>query len=177
MFIADPGSEFSLSQIPDPGSKRSRIRICIRIKEFNYCNPKEWFLSSRKYDLGCSSRFRIPDSDLVYLPIPDPDPQHCTQLTAGSAKTTRICNTVFKYRWLNGRFDWITFSVVQCCGSVTFCYGSGSAYPYLWLTDSDPTPILVSDRWQQKKIPKFFCLLPYYLQLHLHHLLKIKTKK
>ncbi len=56
----------------------SRIRIFpsrIRIKEFKYFNPKKWFLSSRKYDPGCSSR--IPDPDPYFLPIPDPDPQHC----------------------------------------------------------------------------------------------------
>jgi hypothetical protein len=33
-------------------------------------NPKICFLSSRKYDLGCSSRIRIPDSD--FLSILDP---------------------------------------------------------------------------------------------------------
>jgi hypothetical protein len=54
MFIADPGSAS---------------------KNFN---PKKWFLSSRKYDPGCSSRILDPDPD--FLPIPDtgvkkaPDP-------------------------------------------------------------------------------------------------------
>jgi hypothetical protein len=33
---------------------------------------QKWFLSSRKYDQGCSSR--IPDLDADFLPIPDPDP-------------------------------------------------------------------------------------------------------
>ncbi len=28
----------------------------------------------------------------------------------------------------------------QCCGSVRFCYGSGSADPYLSLTDPDSDP-------------------------------------
>ena len=32
--------------------------------------PKKWFLSSRKYDPGCSSQ--IPDPDPDFLPIPDP---------------------------------------------------------------------------------------------------------
>ncbi len=42
----------------------------IRIKEFNYFNPKKWFLSSRKYDSVCSSRIRV----LTFYPswIPDP---------------------------------------------------------------------------------------------------------
>jgi hypothetical protein len=49
MFIPDPtffhpGSEFFPSQI--------------RIKEFKYFNPKNYFLVSGKYDPGCSSRFR-----------------------------------------------------------------------------------------------------------------------
>ena len=52
--------------IPDvyfshPGSR-------IRIKEFKYFNPKKLFLSSWKYDTGCSSRIRI----LILLPIRDP---------------------------------------------------------------------------------------------------------
>jgi hypothetical protein len=33
---------------------------------------KTFFLSSQKYDPGCSSRIRIPDTDLNFLPIPDP---------------------------------------------------------------------------------------------------------
>jgi hypothetical protein len=48
-----------------PGSR-------IRIKEFNYFNPKKWFLSSRKYDLGCSSRIQ----GSKWHRNPDPDPQH-----------------------------------------------------------------------------------------------------
>jgi len=31
---------------------------------------KNWFLSSKKYDLGCSSR--IPDPDADFLPLSDP---------------------------------------------------------------------------------------------------------
>ena len=66
------GSKFFSSQIRfffHPGSKFS----------------KKMFLSSRKYDPGCSSRIRI----LIFYPsriqgskrhrIPDPDPQHCYQ--------------------------------------------------------------------------------------------------
>jgi hypothetical protein len=63
-----PGSDFYPSRIPDPGSELSPSRI--RIEEFKYFNPKKWFLSSRKYDPGCSSR--IPDPDAYFLPIPDP---------------------------------------------------------------------------------------------------------
>jgi hypothetical protein len=69
--VADPAGMFFL--IPDPtffhpGSEFFPSRI--RIKEFKYFNPKKWFLSSRKYDPGCSSR--IPDPDPDFLPIRDP---------------------------------------------------------------------------------------------------------
>ncbi len=76
MFIPDPN--FS---IPDPNF--SYLGSWIRIKEFKYFNPKELFLSSRKYDPGCSSRIRIlthPGSRIQRSErhrIPDPDPQHC----------------------------------------------------------------------------------------------------
>jgi hypothetical protein len=49
MFNPDPN--FS---IPDPNCFHPGSRI--RIKEFKYFNPKKLFLSSRKYDPGCSSR-------------------------------------------------------------------------------------------------------------------------
>ena len=93
MFIPDLGSEFFPSRIPDPNSFHPGSRF--RIKEFMYFNPKKWFLSSRKYYLGCSSRIRIPDTDpdfFTHSGIPDPgvkktqdpgsrtpdlDPQHC----------------------------------------------------------------------------------------------------
>jgi hypothetical protein len=79
MFIPDPGSEFFQSRIPDPNFFHPGSRICI--KEFKYINPKKWFITSRKYDPGCSSRIRI----LIFNPsrIPGskkgtgiPDPQH-----------------------------------------------------------------------------------------------------
>ncbi len=56
--IPDPSSR--TYKIPDPGSQDLGSRIQIRIKEFKYL-PKKLFLSSRKNDLGCSSR--IPDLD------------------------------------------------------------------------------------------------------------------
>jgi hypothetical protein len=39
-------------------------------KYFNHKNPKKWFLSSRKYDPGCSSRIRM----LTFYPSRIPDP-------------------------------------------------------------------------------------------------------
>jgi hypothetical protein len=65
--------------IPDPNVFHPGSRICI--KEFRYVNPKNDFLSSKKYDLGWSSRMRI----LIFTHpriqgskrhrIPDPDPE------------------------------------------------------------------------------------------------------
>jgi hypothetical protein len=78
--IPDTGSDFFPSQIPDPH------------QIFRYFNPKNWFLRSRKYDPGCSSRIRI----LFFYPskiriqgskrhrIPDPDPQLCSPLSKKS---------------------------------------------------------------------------------------------
>jgi hypothetical protein len=68
MFISDPGSDFFPSRIPDPNCFHPGSRI--RIKEFKYFNPKKWFLSSRKYDPGCSSRLQI----LTFYPSRIPDP-------------------------------------------------------------------------------------------------------
>jgi hypothetical protein len=80
MFFPDPtifypGSELSPSRIPD--------------KEFKYFNPekaKKWFLSSKKYDRGCSSRIRMltishPGSRIQGSkrhPMPDPGSRSAT---------------------------------------------------------------------------------------------------
>jgi hypothetical protein len=67
-------------------SIRSRIRICI--KEFKYLYPAKCYLSSRKYDPGCSSQ--IPDYDFFHPGSrgkktpdpgnPDPDPKQCNNI-------------------------------------------------------------------------------------------------
>jgi hypothetical protein len=66
LSFADPVclSRIRLFSIPDANFFPSRIHI----KEFKYFNPKNCFLSSRKYDPGCSSRIRI----LIFLLAPDP---------------------------------------------------------------------------------------------------------
>jgi hypothetical protein len=71
--------------VPNPGSEFFSSRI--RSKEFEYCNPKKWFLNSRKYDPGCSSR--IPDPDTGFLPIPDPGQMG----QKGTGSRIRIRNT------------------------------------------------------------------------------------
>ncbi len=87
MFIPDPGSDFFLSRIPDPNCLHpgSRIRI-----KFNPKKPKKWFLSSRKYDPGCSSR--IPDPDADFLPIPDPGVKKAPDPGSGSATLAESIN-------------------------------------------------------------------------------------
>jgi hypothetical protein len=86
MFIPDPGSDFFPSRIRFFQSR-------IRFKEVKYFNPKTLFLSSRKYDPGCSSRIRIsdpesgsriPNPDSDFLPIPYPRPRSRGQKGTGS---------------------------------------------------------------------------------------------
>jgi hypothetical protein len=67
------------SWFPDPNFFQSGSRI--HIKEFKYFNPKKCFLSSRKYDQGCS--FRIPDPD--FLSIPNPGVKKAPDPGSGSA--------------------------------------------------------------------------------------------
>jgi hypothetical protein len=60
--VADPGF------IPDPNVFHPGSEFfpsLIRIKEFQYFTPKIDFLSSRKYDPGCSSRIRIRNTAIL----------------------------------------------------------------------------------------------------------------
>jgi hypothetical protein len=70
MFLPYPGSNFFHpgSNFFHPGFEFFPSRI--NIKEFKYGNPKNCFSSSRKYDLGCSSRVWNPDPE--FFPITDP---------------------------------------------------------------------------------------------------------
>ncbi len=73
------------------------------------------------------------------------------------------------------------------CGTVTFWYGSRSGDPYFWITDPDLIRLririllfsLVTFKVATKIIffSKFYCLLPYFLKLHLHNFSKIKSHK
>ncbi len=62
---------------------------------------------------------------------------------------------------------------MQCCGSMTFRCGSGSADPCLWLMDPDADPdsaIFVIDLQDaNKKLIKKFFFAYYFLKVHLHH--------
>ncbi len=77
-----PGSRIRTVLIPDPGSR-------ILIKECKYFNPqkskKKWFLSSKKYDPGCSSRIPDPDADFLPSRIPDPGVKKVPNPGSGSA--------------------------------------------------------------------------------------------
>ncbi len=98
--VADPGC---LSRIPPdptffhPGSSSKNLSILTQKK------AKKWFLSSKKYDPGCSSRIRMltfshPGSRIQRskrYPIPDPDPQQwkridLTRVKIGSAFIARF---------------------------------------------------------------------------------------
>ena len=85
--IPDPGSKLSPSRILDPGSASKNLSI-LTLKK-----PKKWFLSSRKYDPGCSSRIPDPDSD--FLPILDPGSR--VKASKGTGSWIRIRNTGFLY--------------------------------------------------------------------------------
>jgi hypothetical protein len=87
MFIPDPGSDIFPSRIPDPNCLHPGSRILI--KEFKYFNPQKskqkWFLSSKKYDPGCSSRIPDPDADFLPSRIPDPGVKKVPNPGSGSA--------------------------------------------------------------------------------------------
>ncbi len=64
----------------------------------------------------------------------------------------------------------------QCCGCMKFWYGSGSAVPYLRLMDPDPA-IFVSDLQEVNKKLFLSYSAYYFLKVHLHYFLKIKSRK
>jgi hypothetical protein len=87
MFIPDRGSDFFPSRIPDPNCLHPDPGYAS--KNLSILTPRKWFLNSRKYDPGCSSRIRI----LTFYPsrIPDPgvkkapDPGFATLVRTASA--------------------------------------------------------------------------------------------
>ena len=100
----------------------------------------------------------------------------------------------------SGKYSDSHCNLFQCCGSVIFWYGSGSADPYLWpvfrihdiwfgsgsadpclwLMDPDPNPaIFVIDLQDTNKKLIWKKSFPAYysLRVHLHHFSKIKSPK
>jgi hypothetical protein len=79
--VADvyPGSRIRLFSIPDPGSSSKNFSILTPKK------AKKWFLSSKKYDPGCSSRIPDPEADFIPSRIPDPGVKKVPNPGSGSA--------------------------------------------------------------------------------------------
>jgi hypothetical protein len=122
----------------------SRIRIFfhsgsrIRVKEFKYINPKNCFyVSSRNYDQGCSSRIRILMFYTSRTPDPlvkkhrIPDPQHCSSLFIYDKKNTDLSPS--KVRSLPESLsvrDSISFSIRACAVRSKCC-------PYSWQSQGE----------------------------------------
>jgi hypothetical protein len=84
MFIPDPtffhpGSRIRTVSIPDPGSSSKNLSILTPKKAI------KWFLSSKKYDPGCSSRIPDPAADFLPSRIPDPGVKKAPNPGSGSA--------------------------------------------------------------------------------------------
>jgi hypothetical protein len=66
-------------------NRRHQNKNCLEtIKEFKYFSPKKWFLSSRKYDPGYSSRI------LIFYPTRIPDPGVKKEPDPGSGYATLL---------------------------------------------------------------------------------------
>ncbi len=75
--VADLGCLSRIKNIPVPGSASKKLT-------FKCFYPKKLFLSSRKYDPGCSSRIRI----LIFYP---------SRIKGSKGNGSRIRNTATKY--------------------------------------------------------------------------------
>ncbi len=79
-----PGSRIRLFSIPEPNC----LHPGSALKNFSILTPKnqkKWFLSSRKYDPGCSSRTRIRMLTFYPSQIPDPGAKKAPDPGSGSA--------------------------------------------------------------------------------------------
>ncbi len=133
--IPDPGSELSPSRIPDPGSSKNLSILTPK-------KPKKWFLSSKKYDPGCSSR--IPDAD--FLPIPDPGSRGQKAPDPGSATLirTRTPGSISEDRFPTEQNEKPSYSGVPSFCTYLFGkkknYLENSLYPYLLYFFLNPPP-------------------------------------
>ncbi len=147
MFIPDP-------KFFHPGSR-------IRIKEIMYFNPIKWFLSSRQYFSGCSSRIQIfcptPTQGSKRHRIPDPHHCHCHWLRPPylQSEPTKGQYKAFSVRYWKRRNQTINRSggrigsrrripYWKCDRSTAFCLWKG----YLTVSTMDgpclPGPIMGS---------------------------------
>ncbi len=99
-----PGSRIRTVSIPDPGSASKNLGVLTPQKK-----TKKWFLSSRKYDLGCSSRIRM----LTFYPSRIPDPGVKRAPDPGSGFAT-LDVSVRKLGW-----NCTVYSSQQLTGNVT----------------------------------------------------------
>ncbi len=126
MFIPDPtffhpGSRIRTVSIPDPGSSKNLGILTPKSK-------KRWFLSSKKYDPGCSSR--IPGSKRY--PIPDPGSGSATLPSALKRGHPTLQNMNLKFLLL-----WVIFGLLDPDPDSE----SGSADPIE--SGSNPDPIRI----------------------------------
>jgi hypothetical protein len=86
--VADPGC-LSRIRFFHPGSRIKKIPVSGPASKNLSILTQKLFLSSRKYDSGCSSRIRIPD--LEFLPNPDPGVKKEPDPGSGTLKILRRC--------------------------------------------------------------------------------------
>ncbi len=101
-----PGSRIRIFSIPDSVSKRFRTPDPDPHQKIYLFLGQKIVSTVRKYDLGCSSRIRIPDLILIFYPsrIPDqgskrhrsqdPDSQHCSCISLSMSVTPVYVTTV-----------------------------------------------------------------------------------
>jgi hypothetical protein len=150
MFISDPGSDFFPSQIrtvsiPDPGSASKNLSILTPKK------PKKWFLSSRKYNPGRSSRIRIRNTDFKGC--------RCT-IHVGSLTTSLLLK------------EENTSDIKQRCGSMFIKYGSG-IYEEVWVRIQDD----VFNKKICEVVYDFDFMSKYFKPLQTYHLCCSHKKK
>jgi hypothetical protein len=126
MFIPDPtffhpSSRIRSVSIPDPGSSSKNLSILTPKK------PKKWFLSSKKFDPGCSSRIRI----LFYYPSRIPHPGVKKAPDPGSR--IRIRNTDILFVFISWKYTFPLIINFKACSSEASMY-------YLSLHDQGSEP-------------------------------------
>ncbi len=98
-------------------------------------------------------------------------PDMLKEMGGGGGEGHYVCWYIpLSFSYVQGPKEFITEILFanQCCGSVTFWYGSGSADSRLWLMDPDPDPaIFVTDLQDANKKQLFSAY--YFLKLYLHH--------
>jgi uncharacterized Zn-finger protein len=119
------GSRIQIFSIPDPGSVFFHPGSRIHIKALKYFTNKNLFLSSRKYDLGCSSR--IPDPDPEFYPSRILDPRVEKAPDRGSRiriRNTDVNSGICKLTQYDFQHLWLLFFLVNILRSYSSSYDS-----------------------------------------------------